>query len=245
MSSRRNWLFALALVVVTFLVYQPAWNGRPIWDDEIHITRPDLRSLPGLARIWTDPSATPQYYPVVHTVFWVEYKLWGDRALPYHLVTILCHALLAVLLALILRGLELPGAWFAAFIFALHPVQVESVAWFSEVKNTLSGVFAALAMLSYLRYDRDRNYGAYLLALAFFLLGLLSKTSIVGLPLVFAILAWWKRGSLNVKRDLLPLLPFFAMAFAAGVITIWVEQKFCVDNGERFYFSLLDRVLDR
>jgi tetratricopeptide (TPR) repeat protein len=226
MPFRRNWLFALALIVVTFLVYEP-----------------ELRSSSGLARIWTDPSAVPQYYPVLHTVFWVEYKLWDGRVLPYHLVTIFCHALLAVLLALILRRLDLPGAWLAAFIFALHPVQVESVAWFSEIKNTLSGVFAALAMLSYLRYDRDRYYAAYVAALAFFLLGLLSKTAIVGLPVLFAIVAWWKRGSLNVKRDLLPLLPFFAMAFAAGMVTIWVEQKFCLENGEKFYFSLLDRVL--
>ena len=243
MRSHRNWLFALALIVVVFLVYAPAWNGQPVWDDEVHITRPELRSFSGLARIWTDPSAAPQYYPVLHTLFWVEYKLWDGWVLPYHLATIFCHALLAVLLALILRRLALPGAWLAAFIFALHPVQVESVAWFSEIKNTLSGVFGAAAMLSYLRYDRDRNQVAYFAALALFVLGLLSKTAIVGLPVLFAIIAWWKRGSLNVKRDLLPLIPFFAVAFVAGIITIWVEQKFCGENGETFYFSLLDRAL--
>jgi tetratricopeptide (TPR) repeat protein len=243
MSSRQNWLFALALIVIVFLVYEPAWKGKPIWDDETHITRPELRSFSGLARIWTDPSAAPQYYPVLHTLFWVEYKLWDGSVLPYHLVTILCHAVLAVLLALILRRLDLPGAWLAAFIFALHPVQVESVAWFSEIKNTLSGVFAAAAMLSYLKYDRDRHYGAYFVALAFFILGLLSKTAIVGVPVLFAIISWWKGGSLKLKRDLLPLVPFLAMAFVAGIITIWVEQKFCTDNGETFYFSFLDRVL--
>ena len=243
MRPRRNWVFALVLIVITFLAYQPAWNGQPIWDDEVHLTQPSLRSLAGLARIWTDPSAAPQYYPVLHTLFWVEDKLWDGSVLPYHLVTIFCHALLAILLAAILRRLDLPGAWLAAFIFAPHPVQVESVAWFSEIKNTLSGVFAAAAMLYYLRYDRERSYGAYVAALTFFLLGLLTKTAIVGLPVIFAILAWWKRGSLNFKRDLLPLFPFFAVAVVAGIITIWVEQKFCAENGEAFYFSLLDRVL--
>src|SRR5690349_11501637 len=171
MRPRRNWVFALVLIVITFLAYQPAWNGQPIWDDEVHLTQPSLRSLAGLARIWTDPSAAPQYYPVLHTLFWVEDKLWDGSVLPYHLVTIFCHALLAILLAAILRRLDLPGAWLAAFIFALHPVQVESVAWFSEIKNTLSGVFAAAAMLYYLRYDRERSYGVYVAALTFFLLG--------------------------------------------------------------------------
>src|SRR5579864_9429943 len=122
--SRRDWLLALALIGVIFFVYLPAWNGQPIWDDEIHITRPELRSLNGLARVWIDPSAAPQYYPVLHTLFWLEYKLWDGSVLPYHLVTIFCHALLALLLLAVLRRLEIPGAWLAAFLFALHPVQI-------------------------------------------------------------------------------------------------------------------------
>ena len=136
-------MFGLILVVATTLAYQPAWNGRPIWDDEIHITQPALRSMHGLARIWTDPAAAPQYYPILHTLFWVEYKLWDGSPLPYHLITILLHAVLALLVFRILRRLEVTGAWLAAFIFALHPVQVESVAWLSEIKNTFSGALAA------------------------------------------------------------------------------------------------------
>lgn len=243
MHSYRSWLLALALIVVSFLLYQPAWNGQPIWDDEIHITQPDLRTISGLARIWTDPSAAPQYYPVLHTLFWVEYKLWDGSVLPYHLVTIFCHALLAILLAVILRRMNVAGGWLAAFIFAMHPVQVESVAWLSEIKNTLSGVLAAAATLTYLKYDRDRKHAAYVASLVFFIVGLLSKTAIVGLPVVFAILVWWQRDSLKVKRDLIPLVPFFAAGLIAGVITIWVEQKFCAENGEVFSFSFLDRLL--
>src|SRR6266571_6401193 len=106
--SSRNWLFALVLLVATLLVYQPAWNGKPIWDDEIHITVPELRSLHGLARIWTDPAAAPQYYPVLHTVFWLEHKAWGGRPLPYHLVNILLHGVSALLLFRVLQRLEVP-----------------------------------------------------------------------------------------------------------------------------------------
>src|SRR5438045_9387702 len=108
--SCRNFLFGLILIVATTLAYQPAWNGKPIWDEEIQITGPELRSADGLMRIWTDPSAAPQYYPLLHTVFWVEYKLWDGLPLSYHLLTILLHAVLALLLLQILRRLEVPGA---------------------------------------------------------------------------------------------------------------------------------------
>src|SRR5437016_12283401 len=168
MRWHRNWLFGLGLLIATFLIYQPAWNGQPIWDDEIHITTPELRSLHGLVRIWTDPAAAPQYYPLLHSLFWLEYKLWDGSVLPYHLLTIFFHAVLALLVMLILRRLNVPGAWLAAFVFALHPVHVESVAWFSEIKNTMSGALAVAAMFAYLKYDRDRHPLAYLVALVFF-----------------------------------------------------------------------------
>jgi tetratricopeptide (TPR) repeat protein len=236
-------LFGLILVVTTLLIYQPAWNGKPIWDDEIHLTPPQLRSLHGLARIWTDPAAAPQYYPVLHTIFWLEDKLWDGWTLPYHIVTILLHAALALLLVQILRRLNVPGAWLAAAIFAFHPVHVESVAWFSEIKNTLSGVLAAAATLVYLKSDEDRRRASYFLALGLFVVGLMTKTAIVTLPLVLLILFWWKRGRLEWKRDLKPLAPFFAAGLAAGIVTIWVEEKFCVEHNETFDFSLLDRFL--
>jgi len=240
---RRDWLFALALIVVTFLVYAPAWNGQPIWDDEIHITPSELRSLHGLGRIWSDPSAAPQYYPLLHTVFWIEYKLWDARPLPYHLVNIALHALTALLLLRILQRLRVPGAWFAAGIFALHPVLVESVAWISELKNTLSGVFCAASALLYLKFDQDRQRGVYLIALALFLAGVMTKTVIITLPVVLLVIFWWKRGTLSWKRDFVPLIPFFAIGIVAGLVTIWVEQKFCAENGETFNFSLIERFL--
>src|SRR6202023_653262 len=215
--SRRDWLFGLILVVVTTLVYEPAWNGKPIWDDEIHITAPALRSVHGLARIWTEPSAAPQYYPGLHTIFWLEYKLWDGWTLPYHLLTILLHAVLALLVFRILRKLEVPGAWLAAFVFALHPVHVESVAWLSEIKNTLSGALAAATMLAYLKYEEDRQLSAYLLALVVFVVGLMTKTAIVALPVVLLVVLWWKRGKLSWLRDIRPLTPFFGARFVLGL----------------------------
>ena len=125
---RQDWLLALLLVIVTMMAYMPAWNGTPIWDDNAHLTNPELRSLDGLGRIWTQPGVTQQYYPLLHTLFWLEHQLWGDWPAGYHLLNILLHCTSALLLVRILRQLEIPGAWLAAAIFALHPIQVESVA---------------------------------------------------------------------------------------------------------------------
>src|SRR6202162_3652292 len=112
-----DWLFLAALFGAVFLAYQPAWNGGLLWDDAAHLTRADLRSWRGLWRIWVEPGATQQYYPLLHSAFWIEHRLWGDAVLGYHLTNVVFHALSAFLVVLIVRRLGLPGAWFAAFAF--------------------------------------------------------------------------------------------------------------------------------
>ena len=145
----------VALLGVTLVSYFPAWHGGRLWDDDAHLTKAALQSVHGLWRIWFDVGATQQYYPVAHSAFWVMHRIWGDDTLGYHLVNITLHATSAFLLSLILRRLAVPGAVLAALIFALHPVQVESVAWMTELKNTLSGVFyfAAALVLSGVRCE--------------------------------------------------------------------------------------------
>jgi tetratricopeptide (TPR) repeat protein len=238
---RRDAFLALMLVLVTLLAYQPAWSGKPIWDDDEHMTKPELRSVPALVHIWTKPGTTQQYYPLVHTVFWIEHKIWNDAALPYHLVNILLHSLSALLLFKVLAELKVPGAWLAAFIFALHPVHVESVAWISELKNTLSGAFFLSSALFYLRFDENRNRGVYVLALVLFVLGLLSKTVIATLPAAILVTLWWKRGRISGKRDVVPLIPFFMVGIAAGLFTAWVERNFIGAHGQAFNFSFIER----
>ena len=129
-------LFAAAVLLVTAAAYYPAWQGGLLWDDRAHLTAPALQSLDGLGRIWTDIGATQQYYPLTHSAFWLQHQLWNDASLGYHLISIALHATSALLIALIMRRLAIPGALFAALLFALHPVHVESVAWISELKNT-------------------------------------------------------------------------------------------------------------
>jgi len=243
-SSRLgHWPWGLLLLIVTLLAYQPAWHGKPIWDDAAHLTYPEHRSLAGLFRIWTEPGATQQYYPVVYSVFWVEYKLWGDATLGYHLVNILLHVTAALLLLKILRTLQIPAAGLAAAIFALHPVQVESVAWISELKNTLSAVCYLGSALAYLRFDRTRHKAAYAGALVLFVLGLLAKTVIATLPAALLVVFWWQRGKLSWKRDVLQLLPFFATGITAGLFTSWMERQFVGAQGSEFNFSIIERFL--
>ncbi len=238
-----DWLIALGFLVATALVYYPAWWGQPIWDDDGHLTRPELQTLRGLLRIWMEPGATQQYYPLVHTVFWLQHKLWGDALLPYHFLNIFLHALSGFLLFRILTRLKIRGALFAAAIFALHPVQAESIAWISELKNALSGFFFLAAALAYLHFDESRRWRPYLFALALFLCGLLSKSVIATLPAALLVVFWWQRGRLSLVRDLRPLLPFFFAGILAGFVTIWVEHHFIGAQGAEFHLSPVARGL--
>jgi protein O-mannosyl-transferase len=241
--SVREWLFLAAMAVAVVLVYQPAWHGGQIWDDDQHITRPELQSIEGLYRTWFEVGATLQYYPVVHTAFWIEHKLWGDTPLGYHLVNILLHVTAAILVALILRRLKVPGALLAAAIFALHPVCVESVAWMTEQKNTLSGVFYLSALLAYLKFDESRRTDRYAGALGLFVLATLSKTAAATLPGALLVIFWWQRGRLSWKQDVRPLVPFFVLGLGSGLITIWWELKLNQCTGPEFAFTFLDRLL--
>lgn len=242
-SRIQNWFWGLLLLIATLMAYQPVWHGKPIWDDDAHLTPPEFRSFEGLVRVWNEPGATQQYYPLVYTLFWVEHKLWGDATAGYHLLNILLHAVSALLLWRILCRLELPGAYWAAIIFALHPVCVESVAWISEIKNILSGAFYLSAALVYLNFDRTRSWKIWLVALGLFLLGLMSKTVIATLPAALLVVFWWQRGRLSWRRDVLPLVPFFVAGIGAGLFTAWVEWKFVGARGTAFDFTFIERVL--
>ncbi|MGC4073582.1 MAG: tetratricopeptide repeat protein [Nibricoccus sp.] len=246
--ARKRWwqqspVLAALLVVVTLLTYFPAWNGGAVFDDDDHLTPPELSSLDGLARIWTDIGAVSQYYPITHSVFWLEQRLWGHEMLGYHLVNILLHASAALLFVAVLKRLSLPGAWLAGAIFALHPVHAESVAWISELKNTLSTVFYLGAALAYLRFDQTRRLSHYVTALLLFVAALLSKTVTASLPAALLVIFWWKRGHLSRKTDVQPLLPFFALGISAGLLTAWVERTFIGAQGEAFVLAPMERVL--
>jgi tetratricopeptide (TPR) repeat protein len=242
-GSHGLWWLLPALWIATMVAYQPAWHGGVLWDDNAHLTRAGLRSVTGLWRIWFDVGATQQYYPVVHSTFWALHRLFGDDTLAYHLLNISLHTASAFLVALILRRLAVPGAVLAAAIFALHPVQVESVAWMTELKNTLSGALALGAALAYLKFDQTRRARPYALAIVLFLAALLSKTVTAVLPAALLVIFWWWRGTIRWREDVRPLVPCFVLGLAGGLTTAWVERTLIGARGLEFQLGPVERVL--
>jgi protein O-mannosyl-transferase len=230
------WVFAL-IFCASIVAYWPAIDGAMLWDDSAHVTPPELQSLQGLWRIWVDRAATQQYYPLLHSAFWIEHQIWGDSVVGYHLTNILLHALSACLVVMIVRMLRLPGAPLAGLIFALHPVCVEAVAWISEQKSTLSAVFYLSSALVYLRFDRDRRKPVYFLSLGLFILALLSKTVTATLPAALLVVLWWRKGRLEWKRDISPLVSWILVGAAAGLFTAWVETAEIGAKGAVFNLS--------
>lgn len=239
---RQPWLRVLLLVITTFLAYQPAWHGEAVFDDTDHLTSPEHASAHGLLRIWTEPGVVSQYYPVTHTAFWLQYQLWGHAMPGYHWVNLLLHVLCALLFLKILQRLAVPGAWLAAAIFALHPVHVESVAWISELKNTLSTAFYLSAALAYLNYDQNRRRIDYLTTLVLFTAALLAKSVTATLPAALLVVFWWQRGRLSWSRDIRPLIPLFALGIASGLFTAWIERHFIGAAGAAFNLSFAQRL---
>jgi tetratricopeptide (TPR) repeat protein len=240
LRTARNFLL---LFCVTAIAYWPAIQGALLWDDDNHVTRLDLQSLHGLWRIWSDLSTTQQYYPLLFSAFWVEHRLWGDAMVGYHLVNIVLHSVSALLVVFIVLRLNLPGAWLAGLLFALHPICAESVAWITEQKNTLSGVFYLASAFTYLGFDGTRRRSQYVLASAFFVLALMSKTATVVLPGVLLLVLWWRHGRLAWRCDVVPLLPWVGLSISSGLITAYVERVYLGAQGKVFAPSPLESIL--
>lgn len=218
-----------ALVAITVAAHLPALQNGFIWDDEDHLTQnPAMTAPDGLRRIWTS-LAVSRYYPLTLTTFWAQHRVWGLNPQPYHAVNIALHALNAALLFVLLRRLNVRGAWVGAALWAVHPVAVESVAWITELKNVQSGTFYFLTLLCFLRFERDSNRRWFVLSLVCFAAALLSKPSVVILPVVLLLVAWWNRGRVE-RRDWLRSIPFFCLSAGMSVLTI-VEQRGHIGRG--------------
>ena len=244
--SHANWLWGALLVLATIVAYQQAWRAGFIWDDDIYVTQNKLLTAPdGLGRIWFSLDSPSQYFPLVYTTFRFEYALWGLNPAGYHWVNILLHAANALLVWRLLRALAVPGAWLAAALFALHPVQVESVAWITERKNVLMGFFFLLALLAWTRFLEERSgrmWKYYGLALFFYALALFSKTTACTLPAALFLILWLKKQPIDLRR-VVQTIPFVALGIAMGLVTIWWERHHQGTQGELFAIALPERIL--
>jgi protein O-mannosyl-transferase len=225
-ATAKSWISlsagAAVIILLMMLAYLPVMHGGFFWDDSVLVTEnPMIKAPKGLYRFWFTTEA-PDYYPLTSSLLWLEWRAWGNNAPCYHVVNVLLHAVSTVLVWLVLRRLRISGAWLAALIFAVHPVNVATAGWISEQKNTLSMIFYTVAILLYLKFDEGRYWRWYALSLAAFGLALFSKSAVVMLPVVLLGCVWWTRGQVQ-RRDFAFSLPFFALALVAGVSTVWFQ----------------------
>jgi Tfp pilus assembly protein PilF len=239
----RRWAPAALLLFLALAAYHRVWDAGFIWDDDAHVTPAGLAALHGLWRIWAQPGATQQYYPVLYTFFWIEHRLWGDAAAGYHLANITLHAASALLLFRLLRRLAVPGALLAAALFVVHPVCAESVAWVSEEKNTLSTVFMLASALAFLRFSQSRRPSWYALGSFRFALALLTKSVTATLPAALLVVLWWRNGRISWRRDVVPLLPWFAASVGFGSFSAWFERTHVGASGAAFQLGAAGRIL--
>jgi len=237
---------AAALAVLCLLVavsYFPATLAGFVWDDAVLTKARPLRVWDGLWMIWFEPKSMEKYeghyWPLLYTLFWIEHKLWGFAPLGYHIVNLALHAAASALLWRALVYFQLPGAWFAAAIFAVHPLHVESVAWVIGRKDILAALFFLGALLCYFRFVDGARRSRYGWGLGLFVAGLLCKSTVITLPAVLWVMHWWRRGRVT-WADAMRVLPFLALGLIITVVD-WASYK----NKEvlTFDYTLVERAL--
>lgn len=242
LETRDIYLKAVLLLAVTLVIYIPAMQAGFIWDDDSYLlNNRNLLTLDGLWRIWFS-TESPQYYPLVFTTFWIEQHIWGFNPAGYHVTNILLHFANSALLWIILKRLGIRYAFLGGLLFAIHPVQVESVAWVTERKNVLSAFFYFLSALSFLEFEDKGRRGWYALSLALFFPALLSKTVTCSLPVALILMRWFRGRDINI-RYIICLIPFFAAGLAMGLVTVWWELNIVGATGNEWDLSYIERLL--
>ena len=243
----RALIFAVVLAAVTILAYRPAWHGGFLWDDDAYIINNQLLTAPdGWQRIWFSLDSPSQYFPLTYSTFRIEHALWGLNTTGYHWVNLLLHVGNALLVWAMLARLRVPGAWLAAAIFALHPVQVESVAWITERKNVLMGFFFLLTLLAWIAFVDERTrrqWIFYCLALIFYVLALSAKATACTLPAALFLVLWLQKKPITMRR-LMQIAPFVVLGVGMGLLVVWWERYHQGTNrAELTFLSPIERIL--
>jgi protein O-mannosyl-transferase len=243
----RGLIFAVILAAVTTFAYRPAWHGGFLWDDDAYVINNELLTAPdGWQRIWFSLDSPSQYFPLTYSTFRIEHALWGLNTTGYHWVNLLLHVANAFLVWAVLARLKVPGAWLAAAIFALHPVQVESVAWITERKNVLMAFFFLLTLLAWIVFVDERTrrpWIFYSLALLFYALALSAKATACTLPAALFLILWLQRKPVTMRR-LMQIVPFVVFGIGMGLLAVWWERYHQGTNRGMFTFlSPIERIL--
>jgi tetratricopeptide (TPR) repeat protein len=226
LKNHARWLQVPALLLVVGWIYQPAWHGGWLWNDDTEITgNAVVQSPAGLWLTWIEPGAEAGYYPVKSVVAWAQWHLWAERMAGYHFIGLALHVISALLVWRLLRKLGLKFAWLGGLIFAVDPVQVESVAWIAQLKTDLAAPLFLLAMSFYLNFEEHQRRSDYLVALGLFIASLLAGPAAIMFPLVILFHAWWKRGKVD-GPDISAATPFFLVALVLGLGEIYFSGKY-------------------
>jgi len=223
----RTLIFALILAAATIFAYRPAWHGGFLWDDDAYVINNELLTAPdGWQRIWFSLDSPSQYFPLTYSMFRIEHTLWGLNTTGYHWVNLLLHVANALLVWAVLARLRIPAAWLAAAIFALHPMQVESVAWITERKNVLMALFFLLTLIAWIAFLDERTrrrWLFYCLALVLYVLALSAKATACTLPAALFLILWLQKKPITVRR-LVQIVPFLVLGVAMGLVAVWWER---------------------
>jgi hypothetical protein len=223
-------LQALVIAAAALWIYRPSLHGGWLWDDDFDITDNTITQSPtGLWSIWFKPGSQVDYYPIKASVQWIQWHLWGMNTLGYHLTNVGLHILSALLVWRLLSKFHLRLAWLGGLVFAIHPVQVESVAWIAELKNTLSLPPFLLAMCAWIDYEEHQRDRDGELALGLFLVAMLCKTTMVMFPVAILLYAWWQRGRIG-WNDVKASAPFFLISLVLGLITVRLQHHFALQQ---------------
>src|SRR5881227_3349198 len=242
----RALILAVVLAAVTIFAYRPAWHAGFLWDDDAYIINNELLTAPhGWQRIWFSLDSPSQYFPLTYSTFRIEHALWGLNTTGYHWVNLLLHVGNALLVWAVLARLRVPGSWLAAAIFALHPVQVESVAWITERKNVLMGFFFLLTLLAWIVFVDERTrrpWLFYCLALVGYVLALSAKATACTLPAALFLILWLQKKRIDWPR-VLQLVPFVVLGLTLGLIAVWWERYHVGTRGTMFALGPLERLI--
>ena len=227
-----TWAGAALIVVAAVVVYAPALRGPFVFDDILLLSdNPLVKVADGPYRFWFTTEAV-DYWPVTNTSFWIEWHLWGAQPIGYHLTGLLLHIAIALLIWRVLHRLAIPGAWLAALLFTVHPLNVETIAWIAQRKSQLAALLCLLSVLAFLRaeeppplshHSRPVMNRWYWLSLAACALAMLSKVSAAIVPPVLLLVVWWMRPL--SRRDVERIVPFFAVVLVLLWVNLWFRSR--------------------
>jgi hypothetical protein len=242
-KQRMCLLLCACLVIVTLFVYWPVRSHEFVsYDDDVYVTdNPNVKS--GLnwqnVKCAFTTNRASNWHPLTWLSHQLDCQLFDTKPGPQHLVNVLIHAVNALLLFVVLNRTtnRIWPSVFVAGLFALHPLNVESVAWIAERKNVLSTLFWLLTMLAYTRYVERPSLTRYLVTLVIFALGLMSKPMLVTLPFVLLLLDYWpldrirnpqsaiRNSRFSILNSLIEKVPFFLLSVISSIITYVIQQQ--------------------